>query len=144
MTAGADPGAPDERAVFRDTLHALLDNTPNALEDLYGAEESVRQIYSDRFVFELLQNARDAAARPRNAGVESGRLRALLLLTENALIVANDGEPFTFLGYEALTGIAQDRPRDGVVLTIGTAPAAALVKARFQAASSSSTPSAAS
>jgi len=35
----------------------------------------------------------------------------------------------------ALTGIAQDRPRDGVVLTIGTAPAAALVKARFQAAS---------
>jgi predicted O-methyltransferase YrrM len=39
-----------------------------------------------------------------------------------------------FLG-AALTGIAQDRPRDGVVLTIGTAPEAALVKARFEAAS---------
>jgi predicted O-methyltransferase YrrM len=39
-----------------------------------------------------------------------------------------------FLG-AALIGITQDRPRDGVVLTIGTAPDAALVKARFQAAS---------
>jgi len=39
-----------------------------------------------------------------------------------------------FLG-AALIGIVQDRPREGVVLTIGKAPEAALVKARFQAAS---------
>ena len=42
-----------------------------------------------------------------------------------------------FLG-AALIGIAQARPRDGVVLTMGTAPDAALVKARFQAASAAS------
>jgi hypothetical protein len=31
----------------------------------------------------------------------------------------------------ALTHVAQDRPRDGVVLTIGRAPSAAMVRARF-------------
>ena len=31
----------------------------------------------------------------------------------------------------ALTGVAQDRPRDGVVLTVGRAPAQGLVRARF-------------
>ena len=39
-----------------------------------------------------------------------------------------------FLG-AALTGIAQERPRDGVVLTMGRAPAAELSRARFEAAS---------
>jgi hypothetical protein len=34
----------------------------------------------------------------------------------------------------ALTHIAQERPRDGVLLTAGTAPAEALVRARFEAA----------
>jgi hypothetical protein len=31
----------------------------------------------------------------------------------------------------ALTHVAQDRPRDGVVLTVGRAPSAAMVRARF-------------
>jgi SAM-dependent methyltransferase len=34
----------------------------------------------------------------------------------------------------ALTGISQERPRDGVVLTVGAAPAAALVATRFDLA----------
>src|SRR5438552_7398307 len=93
---------PDAREVFLDTLRGLLDNTPKALGDLYAAEENVRQVYSDRFVSELLQNARDAAARRGR-----GRPRAMLALEGNVLLVANDGEPFTRGGYEAITGIGR-------------------------------------
>ena len=54
---------PRSEEVFRNTLSGLLDNTAKALTDLFAAEDNTRQVYSDRFVFELLQNARDAAAR---------------------------------------------------------------------------------
>ncbi len=95
---------PDQSQVFRDTLRALLDNQAKVLTDVRGAEDSTRQVYSDRFLFELLQNARDAAARGDHESP-----RALFLLTIDALIVANDGAPFDRDGYEAITGIGQSR-----------------------------------
>ncbi len=40
----------------------------------------------------------------------------------------------------ALTEIVQERPRDGVVLTVGAAPPTEVVAARFADAASGSTP----
>ncbi|RZU48794.1 uncharacterized protein DUF3883 [Krasilnikovia cinnamomea] len=58
------------------------------LDERGGAQELIRQQYSGRYPFELLQNANDAAV-DRNA---QGRAR--FLLTETALIVADDGSGF--------------------------------------------------
>lgn len=94
--------APDEPTVFQDTLKALLRNEAKIHTDLRGAEDSTRQVYSDRFLFELLQNARDAAA-----GAERSRARASFRLGRDALAVANDGASFDRGGYEAITGIGK-------------------------------------
>ncbi|GAB1641457.1 sacsin N-terminal ATP-binding-like domain-containing protein [Krasilnikovia sp. MM14-A1259] len=58
------------------------------LDERGGAQELIRQQYSGRYPFELLQNANDAAV---DRGV---RGRASFLLTETALIVADDGSGF--------------------------------------------------
>ena len=68
-----------------DGLHA------SAFKSLYErgeGQELVRQQYTGRYPFELLQNANDAA---RDAGA---RGRAHFLLTESALIVADNGFGF--------------------------------------------------
>ncbi|MFC3988929.1 sacsin N-terminal ATP-binding-like domain-containing protein [Actinoplanes siamensis] len=66
----------------------LRENLLKNLDERGAAQEMVRQQYSGRYPFELLQNANDAAAE---AGV---RGRAFFLLTEDALIVADDGSGF--------------------------------------------------
>src|SRR5207247_3219550 len=99
----------EEERVFLDTLGELLDNTPKALTDLHAAEGHTRSIQSDRFVFELLQNARDAAAR---AGSYRPSPRVLLRLHSDTLLVANDGAPFSAAGYNAIRGIGKS-PKPG-------------------------------
>lgn len=59
-----------------------------SLDERGGAQELIRQQYFGRYPFELLQNADDAAR-------ESGRRgRARFLLTETALLVADNGTGF--------------------------------------------------
>lgn len=58
------------------------------LDERGGAQELIRQQYSGRYPFELLQNANDAAV---DRGAQG---RASFLLTETALIVADDGSGF--------------------------------------------------
>ena len=73
------------RLQAEDGLHA------SAFKSLYErgeGQELVRQQYTGRYPFELLQNANDAA---RDAG---DRGRAHFLLTESALIVADNGSGF--------------------------------------------------
>ena len=66
----------------------LRDKVLKELDERGGAQELIRQQYSGRYPFELLQNANDAA-------VEQGvRGRAHFLLTDTALIVADDGSGF--------------------------------------------------
>jgi len=74
-------------------LHLQADNGlhASAFKSLYErgeGQELVRQQYTGRYPFELLQNANDAA---RDAGT---RGRAHFLLTESALIVADNGFGF--------------------------------------------------
>ena len=97
-----DTPPPGEEKVFDHTLSLLLDTSPKVLTDLYNAEDSTREVYSDRFVFELLQNARDAAARSTSTAP-----KVRFQLTPDALLVANHGAPFTNEGYEAITGIGK-------------------------------------
>lgn len=63
--------------------HAL-----KTLDERGGAQELVRQQYSGRYPFELLQNADDAAREGGRRG------RARFVLTNTALLVADDGSGF--------------------------------------------------
>jgi len=66
-------------------------------EDLGKAEQSVRQEYAERYLFELLQNANDAIKDwiDLHPGAErEADRRVRLVLTRNSLLVANTGEPF--------------------------------------------------
>jgi hypothetical protein len=66
----------------------LGDKALQSLDERGSAQELVRQQYSGRYPFELLQNANDAA-------VEAGRRgRACFTLTGTALIVADNGTGF--------------------------------------------------
>src|SRR6478672_10289950 len=66
----------------------LRDKALRSLDERGGAQELVRQQYSGRYPFELLQNANDAA---RETGT-GGRVR--FVLTEKALLVADNGTGF--------------------------------------------------
>lgn len=59
-----------------------------SLDERGGAQDLVRQQYSGRYPFELLQNANDAA---RESGISG---RATFVLTETALLVADNGAGF--------------------------------------------------
>lgn len=59
------------------------------IEDGGRAEDRVRHDYTGRYPLELLQNAHDACA-------DAGRAGAVrFVVTDSAVLVANDGEPFT-------------------------------------------------
>ena len=66
-------------------------------EDLGKAEQSVRQEYAERYLFELLQNANDAIkdwVELHPGGERQADRRVRLVLTRSSLLVANTGEPF--------------------------------------------------
>src|SRR6266545_3794186 len=63
----------------------LRDHALKTLDERGTAQELIRQQYTGRYPFELLQNANDAASQ-----VE-GRRRVLFVLTDSALVVANMG-----------------------------------------------------
>lgn len=74
-------------------LELLLENGRDeyalrTLDERGGAQELVRQQYSGRYPFELLQNANDAARETGASG------RAAFLLTEKSLLVADNGTGF--------------------------------------------------
>lgn len=65
-------------------------------EQLAGAENSVKERYRGRYLFELLQNANDAIveAEARNGQFALERHLVRLELTAHSLLVANYGQPF--------------------------------------------------
>lgn len=92
------------RLQARNGLHA------SALKSLYergAGQELVRQQYTGRYPFELLQNANDAA---REAGA---RGRAHFLLTESALIVADNGFGFGDEQVEAICTLGRSSKGPG-------------------------------
>ncbi|MEQ7127433.1 DUF3883 domain-containing protein [Actinopolymorpha sp. B11F2] len=82
----------------------------SALKSLYergAGQELVRQQYTGRYPFELLQNANDAAG---DAGT---RGRAYFHLTESALIVADDGAGFGDVQVNAICSLGRSSKGPG-------------------------------
>lgn len=102
----------DELANIRDAVAA--DRRPSVLKGLYErgrAQELVRQQYTGRYPFELLQNANDAAAEPGAFGAS-----VHFELTDQALIVADQGAGFDPTKVEAICtlGRSSKDPRKAV------------------------------
>jgi hypothetical protein len=81
-----------------------------SLDERGRAQELVRQQYSGRYPFELLQNANDAAADAGSSG------RARFELTDGALIVADNGTGFGEDQIRAICGLGRSSkdPRKSV------------------------------
>src|SRR3954451_9619038 len=86
------------------------DNALKALDERGGAQELVRQQYSGRYPFELLQNANDAAADAERPG------RVRFVLTAEALIAADNGAGFGEEQIRAICGLGRSSkdPRKSV------------------------------
>ncbi len=72
------------------------------LDERGRAQELVRQQYTGRYPFELLQNANDAAG---DAGASGGSVR--FLLTNQALVVADEGSGFGPDQIRAICGLGR-------------------------------------
>ncbi len=79
-----------------------LRNQPDALADIGRGERYLSQDYQNRYLFELLQNIRDAAASGEQTE-QTGK--AFFAVTETALIVANYGKPFTLESIHSIRSI---------------------------------------
>ncbi|BCY13458.1 sacsin N-terminal ATP-binding-like domain-containing protein [Actinoplanes sp. L3-i22] len=90
-------------AQVKESLHRSLFKS---LDERGGAQELIRQQYSGRYPFELLQNANDAAT----AG------RASFVLTDTALIVADDGLGFQDVQVEAICSLGRSSKGPGTAV----------------------------
>lgn len=81
-----------------------------SLDERGGAQELVRQQYTGRYPFELLQNANDAAGEDGRPG------RARFVLTDSAVVVADDGAGFGPEQIRAICGLGRSSkdPRKSV------------------------------
>jgi hypothetical protein len=85
----------------------LRESVLKSLDERGSAQELVRQQYTGRYPFELLQNANDAA---RDTGTHG---RAHFLLTETALIVADNGSGFGDPQVEAICSLGRSSKGPG-------------------------------
>jgi hypothetical protein len=97
------------------SIRALLDKGLDGqalkiLDERGRAQELVRQQYSGRYPFELLQNASDAAVE---AGISG---RACFKLTETALIVADNGSGFGERQVEGICSLGRSPKAPGAAI----------------------------
>jgi hypothetical protein len=88
----------------------LRENVLKSLDERGRAQELVRQQYSGRYPFELLQNANDAARETGTSG------RAHFLLTDAALIVADNGSGFGEREVEAICSLGRSSKGPGTAI----------------------------
>lgn len=101
----------DEIASIRSEVAAgRRDHILKSLDERGRAQELVRQQYSGRYPFELLQNANDAALAMNTPG------RAHFLLTDTALIVADDGSGFGREQLEAICSLGRSSKGPGTAI----------------------------
>ena len=92
-----------EKQSIEKLTHESLQNQPDALADIGRGEKYLKKDYKGRYVFELLQNIRDAYLQS-GEGKDSV---ALFHVTETALIVANTGKPFDLESIESIRSIGK-------------------------------------
>lgn len=83
------------------------ENALKGLDERGRAQELVRQQYTGRYPFELIQNANDAAGDTGTQG------RAHFLLTDTALIVADNGSGFGEAQVEAICSLGRSSKGPG-------------------------------
>jgi hypothetical protein len=88
----------------------LVATALRSLDDRGGAQELVRQQYSGRYPFELLQNASDAAL---DTGMR-GRVR--FVLTDTALLVADNGAGFGDRQVDAICSLGRSSKGPGTAI----------------------------
>lgn len=88
------------RSIQNDVTTGLRDQILKALNERGRAQELVQQGYAGRYPFELLQNANDAAA-------ERGGGRVVFAVTDQALVVADEGAGFGPHQIRAICGLGQ-------------------------------------
>ncbi|MBM3241004.1 DUF3883 domain-containing protein [Candidatus Poribacteria bacterium] len=98
-----------QKEEIQNITQEALKNQPDALADIGRGEQYLRQDYQGRYVFELLQNIRDAALIVEDDEHSS----AFFFVTETALIVANYGKPFDLDGIKSIRsiGLSTKSPR---------------------------------
>jgi len=95
------------RAIRIQLKEGLGENALKSLDERGGAQELVREQYSGRYPFELLQNANDAA-------IESGkRGRVRFILTDSALLVADNGFGFGIEQVDAICSLGRSSKEMG-------------------------------
>jgi hypothetical protein len=87
-------------------LARSLTDTTRSLETIANSEKILKQAYEGRFLFELIQNARDA-----NKEVENEKGKVKIELNENELIILNSGAPFSEKGIKSISTIGAS-PKD--------------------------------
>jgi hypothetical protein len=80
---------------------------PQSLDERGIAQELIRQQYTGRYPFELLQNANDASAKGREELGIAGHASVRFILTETSLMVANMGSPFGEAEIRAICGLGR-------------------------------------
>jgi hypothetical protein len=88
------------RSIANDVSTGLRDQILKALDERGRAQELVRQQYSGRYPFELLQNANDASA-------DRDGSRVVFAVTDNALVVADEGLGFGPDQIRAICGLGR-------------------------------------
>jgi hypothetical protein len=100
-------------AIRRRVVDAWSASPARFREDANAEEDYAHRAYADRLVYELAQNAADAAV----AGGVPGRLR--FVLTQQGLYAANTGSPLTASGVEALSHLRASAKSDGSIGRFG-------------------------
>lgn len=80
-----------EELILKIQRQRLTDSTP-ALKGIAQAEMYLQQAYERRYIFELIQNLRDANFENESEGA------VFIELTEKVLIISNTGAPFSERG----------------------------------------------
>ena len=76
-----------------------LNDSDAALKNIASSEKYLEQSYEGRYLFELIQNVRDANKEANMTG------SIFIELKEDCLVVSNTGAPFTEKGINSITTI---------------------------------------
>ncbi len=88
---------------------------PDLVEEHFGIERSIAEGgYGRRQIYELVQNGADAALE---AGLQCARIS--VVLTDDALYCANEGDPITVDGVTAILGAHRSRKRNNQIGRFG-------------------------
>ena len=95
----------DLKTLIENIQSLRLKDSDDALKNIASSEKYLQQAYEGRYLFELIQNVRDANKTIDSTG------SVFIELTENLLTISNTGAPFNEKGVNSITTIG-DSPKD--------------------------------